>query len=632
MKVYTVGILTVSDRSYRGERVDTTGPKIVEYITSQSHPKHHYKVIKAEIVPDEMDKIQEKLIEWCDQLKINLILTTGGTGFSKRDRTPEAIKQVIDKEAIGITLAMLKGSLEITSMAMLSRPICGSRNQSLIISLPGSSKGSLENLSMVFSTLFHALELLSGDDGEVFHKKMNCMCEKEEEREGKSLENIEEKQSQKEGDKVGELKPQNRESPFPMIKTEEAINIIKKECQNIFKKETEIISIGKSMLGKVVAEDILSEINIPPYKASVVDGYCMNYNEFEGVYEVLEKSSTAGDQVEVQLNKNQVVKIATGGKLVDNSNKVVMIEDTEVLEFDNREIKIKVNKRVEEGTFVREIGSDLKKGQILLEKYQIINESNFPSILGLLSSANIQKIKVFKTPIVGVFSSGNELIDIHSVTNDTTLIRDANRPSLISACEKMGLKVVDFGIIKDDYNLTQNKLIEAIEQVDIIITSGAVSMGEKDYIKPILNNHPNFDLKFGRLFMKPGKPATFATYKKEKLIFALPGNPVSAMVTFQLLVLPALNYLSGNWNFKFQKIQVELEHSIRLDPRPEYHRCIIKYQNNQLKASSIGNQDSSRLLSMLNANALLILPEKKEDKIQLNPGELVEALLLGTIQ
>lgn len=155
------GILTISDKGSKNERIDLTGPAIKESLDKNIYSAEYYKII-----PDEMDLICEELICMCDELKLDLILTNGGTGFAKRDVTPEATLKVIQKETPGIPEAMRQMSLSITPKAMLSRAAAGIRNSTLIINLPGSPKGAVENLSFVLSALPHGIEILKGTGGE----------------------------------------------------------------------------------------------------------------------------------------------------------------------------------------------------------------------------------------------------------------------------------------------------------------------------------------------------------------------------------------------------------------------------------------------------------------------------------
>ncbi|GFP76028.1 MogA/MoaB family molybdenum cofactor biosynthesis protein [Clostridium fungisolvens] len=154
-------ILTISDKGSRNERVDTTGPAIKDLLDKDYYSIEYYKII-----PDEIDIIKKELTYLCDEMKLNLILTNGGTGFSQRDVTPEATLQVIDKQVPGIAEAMRAASMKITPKAMLSRAVCGIRKYSLIVNLPGSPKGAVENLEVILPALPHGIQILTGQTSE----------------------------------------------------------------------------------------------------------------------------------------------------------------------------------------------------------------------------------------------------------------------------------------------------------------------------------------------------------------------------------------------------------------------------------------------------------------------------------
>ena len=163
--MFTVGIITSSDKGYQGEREDKSG-QVIEEIVSQNG----FKVVKKVILPDEKDLLEKEMINMCDNLGVNLLLTTGGTGFSKRDITPEATKSVIEREALGIVEAIRFYSLQITKRAMLSRATSGIRKNTLIINLPGSPKACKEALDFVLDDVKHGIEILLGEAKECARK------------------------------------------------------------------------------------------------------------------------------------------------------------------------------------------------------------------------------------------------------------------------------------------------------------------------------------------------------------------------------------------------------------------------------------------------------------------------------
>jgi molybdenum cofactor synthesis domain-containing protein len=168
--MFRVAVLTVSDRSSRGERPDASGPVIQQF----ARDTLGWVVDVTAIVPDDAAAIRSTLVEWCDEAKVNLIFTTGGTGFSPRDVTPEATRAILDREAPGLAEAMRAASLKVTPHAMLSRAVCGVRRRTLIVNLPGSPKACLENLATIAPALPHAMQLLNEDpDAEARHGSMD---------------------------------------------------------------------------------------------------------------------------------------------------------------------------------------------------------------------------------------------------------------------------------------------------------------------------------------------------------------------------------------------------------------------------------------------------------------------------
>lgn len=248
-------------------------------------------------------------------------------------------------------------------------------------------------------------------------------------------------------------------------------------------------------------------------------------------------------------------------------------------------------------------------------------------------------------------STGNELCELHGDHShaDGPVIYDSNRPSLQAALQSHGFEVIDLGIVPDDEISTTKALKKGCEEADMIITTGGTSMGEGDLLKPVIERRLNGTVHFGRVAMKPGKPTTFATipykastsssslnYKKSTLVFALPGNPASALVTFHLFVLPSLRRMSGypEKRYHLPKVRVKVSSDMKLDPRPEFHRVWVEptAEPPYLVAKSTGGQRSSRTLSLAHANALICLPSSKDkDAKDVKAGEMADAILMGSL-
>eukprot|EP00871_Galdieria_phlegrea_P005912 jgi/Galph1/808/GphlegSOOS_G5465.1 len=396
-----------------------------------------------------------------------------------------------------------------------------------------------------------------------------------------------------------------RVSNYPLVEVDDAIAIALSEA--IATETTKIQS--KQATGWIAAEDVLASDPFPPFLASIKDGYAVQHPIYPGKYPLV-GTVTTGRVPGFEVHQGEVAYITTGAPLPSGADSVIPVEWTD--EADDPSL-ISVNKgTTHAGQEVRQVGSDIPKGELILAKGSLIGISE----CALLINCGVESIRVCKKPTVAVFSTGNELIDIDS-SPEFGEIYDANRPLLIAAVQKMNLHVIDLGIVKDEESSIKQKVEDALQVADVLVTSGGVSMGSHDYIKKILEEVGQ--IHFGRVRMKPGKPLTFATIRdftgKKRLVIGLPGNPVSCYVCFYLLVYPLLRKLSGYSFPQCPIVEAELADAIRLDPeRPEYHRCIVQWDFNRhtYVAKSTGNQSSSRLLSARETNALLILPS--EDK------------------
>ncbi|XP_071971293.1 gephyrin isoform X2 [Engystomops pustulosus] len=892
-----VGVLTVSDSCFRNLAEDRSGINLKDLVQDPSLLGGTISAYK--IVPDEIDDIKESLIDWCDEKELNLILTTGGTGFAPRDVTPEATKEVIEREAPGMALAMLMGSLNVTPLGMLSRPVCGIRGKTLIINLPGSKKGSQECFQFILPALPHAIDLLRDaivkvkevhDELEDLpspppplspppttspHKQTEdkgVQCEEEEEEKkdsgvastedsssshitpatiaSKTLPSIRpsrhckahkipehscshhssinasemtrpSKPHQDKGhrllehtcshhasisaasmihppctnlaeimakghspvpgtqtttsaedlipdsiisrgvqvlprdtaslsttpsespraqatsrlstascptpkqvrrpeeskvvtNRVGSFKlhrklenlrdhlqgndkgyslrvnarlpscsstysvselhykleglkdelrrsrgcetrvqsrcsskenilrashsavditkvaRRHRMSPFPLTSMDKAFITVLEMTPVL---GTEIINYRDGM-GRVLAQEVYAKDNLPPFPASVKDGYAVRAADGPGDRFIIGESQ-AGEQPTQTVMPGQVMRVTTGAPIPCGADAVVQVEDTELIrESDDgtEELEVRILVQARPGQDIRPIGHDIKRGECVLAKGTHMG----PSEIGLLATVGVTEVEVHKFPVVAVMSTGNELLN----PEDDLMpgkIRDSNRSTLLATIQEHGYPTINLGIVGDNPDDLLNALNEGISRADVIITSGGVSMGEKDYLKQVLDIDLHAQIHFGRVFMKPGLPTTFATLDIDgvrKIIFALPvGNPVSAVVTCNLFVVPALRKMQGILDPRPTIIKARLSCDVKLDPRPEYHRCILTWHHQEPLpwAQSTGNQMSSRLMSMRSANGLLMLPPKTEQYVELHKGEVVDVMVIGRL-
>lgn len=420
------------------------------------------------------------------------------------------------------------------------------------------------------------------------------------------------------------------ESTYPMIDVEAAIDIVLKQATPLSPVTLPI----RAAQGCILARTVHATRPLPPFPASVKDGYAVVAADGPGVYPVVGEV-TAGRMAEFVLKRGEVAYITTGAPLPPGADAVVMVEETELVGREdsatNRPL-VRIHARVQPGADVRPIGYDVAVGQEVVPAGMRLG----PAEIGLLATVGAAQVEVHPAPRVAVLSTGDELVEA-DVAPGPGQIHDSNRPTLAAAAKTLGSEVIDLGIAGDATPALEAAIERGLEEADILLTSGGVSMGNLDLIKPLLGR--SGVVHFGRLRMKPGKPCTFATVERKgrrKLIFALPGNPVSSLVTFYLLAAPAIRKLAGWPDPRLPRVQVTLGQPLRLDPyRPEYHRAIIRWEPSLhggyggFLADSTGNQASSRLLSMRSANALLELPQGEGT---LPAGTIVTALLIGDIR
>lgn len=551
---------------------------------------------------------------------------------------------------------------------MMSRPAAGIRNKTVIITLPGSPKAAKENLEAVIKTLPHACLQAAGANSRDLHaggvKKLESEagithsgCSHGHSHGHSHAHGSGHKHSHGHGHAplVRHTKPganplsndpllgpsrRYRESPYPMFSVEDALGMISE-----FSPEPEVITskVDENIIGAVLAEEVKARENVPAFRASIVDGYAIvapQDGNLKGVFPVTAVSHAAPGEVST-LQEGEIARITTGAPLPPGATSVIMVEDTILKTMtedgkEEKEVEIQAE-GVKAGENVREVGSDIQAGSVILKQGEQI--SGVGGEIGLLAAVGVAEAKVYKKPIIGILSTGDEIIE-YNRPGELRLgeVRDTNRITLISAAKEWGFEVIDLGIAKDKSNNLEETLRDGLRRADVLITTGGVSMGELDLLKPTIERSLGGTIHFGRVAMKPGKPTTFATVtvknnagtRVSKTIFSLPGNPASALVTFHLFVLPSLHKQSGVSLVGLPKVTVALGHEFPLDPRPEYHRVVLTVDTDgRLVANSTGGQRSSKVGSLRSANALLCLPSGKG---LLEKGSKVHALLMNAVR
>jgi len=700
-------ILIVSDTASGDPSTDKSAAALKGVFETEGAGKWGTDEISVNIVPDQKQQIQDAILTWTDDRHnyVNLVVTTGGTGFTPKDITPEAISPLIERHAPGLVHGMLASSYQVTPFAMMARPVAGVRNKTIIITLPGSPKGAKENLQAILKLLPHACLQAAGEDSRTAHaggvKKLeqdagvgpgashgNSPSAKADtiaavaasqsatnshshphshthdhshnhahghsgHQVPKAHTNLAERPHQSNDPRLG-ASHRARQSPYPMLSVEEAVQKILEVTPSPI---PETRPLSTDLVGCVISEDIQASEAVPAYRASIVDGYAVivpkeesERTKLKGTFPVASVSHAQAASIPPPLQPGQIARITTGAPLPENANAVIMVEDTIIASLTNtqppeeKEVTL-LTSALKPGENIREPGSDIPLNKTILRRGDRI--SPLGGEIGVLAASGTHTVPIYRRPRLGVLSTGDELTD---TTQPGPLhngqIRDSNRPSLLTLIKNWNLcdAVIDLGIARDTpHSQLEQALRDAyrVHNLDIIVTTGGVSMGELDLLKPTIERTLGGTIHFGRVNMKPGKPTTFAsipfkptdsTTRSTRLIFALPGNPASALVTANLFLFPSLQKLAGLPDPKgLERITVWLDHNIACDKsRPEYHRCTVSMDkdNGTLVAVSTGMQRSSRVGSLGGANALLCLPAKEGG---LKAWESCECLLMGGV-
>jgi len=367
--------------------------------------------------------------------------------------------------------------------------------------------------------------------------------------------------------------------------------------------------------GRVLAEDVRADGPLPTEPRSAVDGYAVRAAD-RGARRLLGEI-TAGRSDSLVIGPGEAARIMTGGVVPEGADAIVMVEDTR-----EEDGQVFLLREPSAGANIHPIGNDLDAGQVVVSAGTVLG----PAEIGLLATLGAAHVAVHRRPRVAVLATGDELVEPWE-TPPLGCVRDSNRYALIAAVRDAGGEIAWHGVARDDEAQLERQVRAALAAGDVLITSGGVSMGTRDLIKPLLESIGT--IHFGRVNFKPGKPLTFASVGS-KLVFGLPGYPVSSLVTFEVFVRPALLKMGGRRTIHRPRVEVEVEHEIRPDQvRPEYQRAVVRWQGGCLYARTTGSQGSSRLLSMQGANALLEIAPADHP---LPAGQRVPALLTGPIR
>jgi molybdopterin molybdotransferase len=374
---------------------------------------------------------------------------------------------------------------------------------------------------------------------------------------------------------------------------------------------------------RILATPVISSLDFPHWDNSAMDGFAVRYEDVQNsnsenptILEVVEEIP-AGYQPQNPIKPGQAARIFTGAIIPKGADTIVMQEKTNL-----QENQVFIFARPQPQEFVRKQGDFYQAGTELLPAGITLNAAE----IAILAAAQLPKISVFRRPRVAIFSSGDELVTPEQTLKPGQIV-DSNQYALASLVRNLGAEVLTLGIIKDNPSALTQTINYAINNSDIVISSGGVSVGDYDYIANILTSL-GAEIHFRAVQMRPGKPLTFATFPNS-LYFGLPGNPVSALVTFWRFVEPTIKKLSGinqGWEAKFLKVKShsELKSNGKMETyiwgNLKLNDGIYEFQQTS------GNLNSGNLINLAQTNALAILPV---GKTLINPGEETLVLQIG---
>lgn len=390
-----------------------------------------------------------------------------------------------------------------------------------------------------------------------------------------------------------------------LIPVEKAISLVVENVQRTSK--TEKVSIEKAR-GYVLAQDINSPLNLPPFRQSAMDGYALNIgnsNSYSLIGEV-----KAGDISNISLSEGQAIRIFTGAPVPDTANTVVK---QELVVRENH--KIIIEGIIKPGSNIRPLGEQIQKNALALSKGITIEAGT----IGFLAGLGIHEVLVFSKPKVAIIITGNELVEVGQPLQEGQ-VYESNAIMLKNALASLSIKDVDIHRVKDDYKETEKVLKQSLNEYDFTLVSGGISVGDYDFVGSALDAIGVKEV-FYKVRQKPGKPLYFGR-KDNHFVFALPGNPASALSCFYVYVALSIARYLGKQESAVLNLQLISENNFaKNDTRAQFLKALAKAETVEI----LEGQESSMLKSFAIANALVYMPEGIK---RINQGEMLNVLLL----
>lgn len=404
-----------------------------------------------------------------------------------------------------------------------------------------------------------------------------------------------------------------------MVTVEEALNEILSRIRPLGSEKISILEA----LGRVMAEDIYANRDVPPFDNSGMDGYAVRAGDIQNAspnhptrLEVVE-DLPAGFIPKKRVERGKAIRIMTGAPIPQGADTVVPVEGS------NKEGDfVSIFVAALSGENIRKAGGDVRKGERVISTGDLIR----PSEVGMLASVGRPFVSVYQRPLVAILCTGDELVDADGNVDGVKIV-SSNSYTLAAQVKDCGAIPIQLGIARDRKEEIEEKLLQGM-RADVLISSAGVSVGDYDFVKDVLGDL-GVEIVFWKVAMKPGMPAAFGMLQG-KPVFGLPGNPVSSMVSFEQFVRPSLLKMMGHRQLFRPVIEAVLKEDIQKRPgRRHFIRALVTFEKDQYFVASTGAQGSGILKSMVKANGLMVIPEDRET---VRAGERVRVQLLDTVR
>lgn len=402
------------------------------------------------------------------------------------------------------------------------------------------------------------------------------------------------------------------------IPVKEAVQLV---IEHAVLNECETVKL-EDAYGRILREPIIAKHDVPPFDRSPYDGFAIRAEDSTGAsgenrlgFQVIEEIG-AGYVAKRGVEKGEAIRIMTGAPIPENADAVVMLEQT--IEKDDT---FTLRKPFESGENISLQGEDAKEGEVLIEEGAIIH----PGTIALLATFGYAEVKVAKKPVVGILATGTELLDVAQPL-EAGKIRNSNGPMIAAQLDRMDIPYRSYGMLGDDFDTCLEKVLQVLAEVDILITTGGVSVGDYDYL-PAIYEKLGAQVLFNKVAMRPGSVTTVATVGKQ-LLFGLSGNPSACFTGFELFTRPALLTMMGAEKPYMPKMQAVLgEDFLKANPFTRFIRAVWEMTDQGLVARPAGFNKSSAVSSIARGNCIIVLPSGTRG---FTKGTAVDILLLGS--